>query len=64
MATPDLILIKDEQTAQNHARAAIEGYSLKSDEQPIRPEPIPVSKGRHLDVDAVLARSLFRVAGE
>jgi len=64
MATPELILIKDEQTAQNHARAAIEAYSSKSDEQPIRLEPIPVRKGRHLDVDAVLARSLLRVAGE
>ena len=63
MATPSLMLIKDEQTAQNHARAAIEAYSSKSDEQ-IRPEPIPVRKGKHLDVDAVLARSLARVAGE
>jgi hypothetical protein len=64
MATPNLMLIKDEQTAQNHARAAIEAYSSKSDEQPIRPEPTPVRKGRHLDVDAVLSRSLARVAGE
>ncbi len=64
MATPDLILIKDEQTAQNQARAAIEAYSSKSDEQPIGLESIPVRKGRHLDVDAVLARSLLRVAGE
>jgi hypothetical protein len=64
MATASLILIKDEQTAQNHARAAIEAYSSKSAEQPIRPEPIPVRKGRHLDVDAVLERSLARVVGE
>ena len=64
MATPNLMLIKDEQTAQNDARAAIEGHSSKSDEQPIRLEPIPVPKGRHLDVDAVLARSFARVPGE
>ena len=64
MATPNLILINDEQTAQNRARAAIEAYSSKSDEPRIRLEPIPVRKGKHLDVDAVLARSLARVAGE
>ena len=60
MATANLILIKDEQTNQHRARAAIEAYSTKS-EQRIRPEPIPVREGRHLDVDAVLARSLARV---
>ena len=64
MATPNLMLMKDEQTAQNRARAATEAYSSKSDEQRIRPEPIPVRKGRRLDVDAVLARSLARVVGE
>jgi hypothetical protein len=64
MATANLILIKDEQIAQNCARAAIEAYSSKSDEQRIRLEPIPPRKGRHLDVDAVLARSLARVMGE
>jgi hypothetical protein len=64
MATANLILINDEQTAQNRARAAIEAYSVKSDERQFRPEPIPVPKGRHLDVDAVLARSLARVVGE
>jgi hypothetical protein len=63
MATASLILIKDEQTNQHRARAAIEAYSVKSDERQIRPEPIPVRKGRHLDVDAVLARSLARVVG-
>ena len=64
MATANSILIKDEQTSQNRARAAIEAYSSKSDEQRIRPEPIPVRKGKHLDVDAVLARSLARVVSE
>jgi hypothetical protein len=60
MATANLILIKDEQTTQNRARAAIEAYSVKSVER-IDPRPIPVRKGRHLDVDAVLARSLAKV---
>lgn len=64
MATANLILIKDEQTAQNRARAAIEAYSAKSDEQQITLEPTPARRGKHLDVDAVLARSLARVAGE
>jgi hypothetical protein len=64
MATANSILIKDEQTTQHRARAAIEAYSSKSDEQPIRPEPIPVRKGRRLDVDAVLAGSLARVVSE
>jgi hypothetical protein len=64
VATANSILIKDEQTTQHRARAAIEAYSLRSNEQRIRLEPIPVRKGRHLDVDAVLARSLARVVGE
>jgi hypothetical protein len=64
MATANLILIKDKQTAQKRARAAIEAYSPNSDEQRIRLERIPVRKGRHLDVDAVLARSFARVVGE
>jgi hypothetical protein len=63
MAT-NLILMKDEQTRQNRARAAIEAYSSKSAEQRIRLEPIPVLKGRHLDVDAVLARSFARMVNE
>jgi hypothetical protein len=63
MATANLILIRDEQTTQNRARAAIEAYSVKPDER-ISTEPIPVRKGRHLDVDAVLARSLAKVVSE
>jgi len=62
MATANLI--NDEQTSQNRARAAIDAYASKSAEQPITLEPIPLRKGRHLDVDAVLARSLARVVGE
>jgi hypothetical protein len=63
MATANLILIKDEQTNQNRARAAIEAYTSRSDER-IGPETIPVRKGRRLDVDAVLARSLAKVVSE
>jgi hypothetical protein len=63
MATANLILIKDEQTTQNRARAAIEAYSVKSVER-IDPRPIPVCEGRRLDVDAVLARSLAKVVSE
>ena len=64
MATANSILSKGEQTTQNRVRAAIDAYSTKSAEHRIRPEPIPVRKGRHLDVDAVLARSMARVVGE
>ena len=64
MATANLKLIKDEQTTQNRARAAIEAYTSKSDERIIGPGPDPVSHGRHLDVDAVLTRSLRYVVSE
>jgi hypothetical protein len=56
-------LVNDEQTTQNRARAAIEAYTAKSD-QGISSGPIPVSHPRHLDVDAVLARSLAKVVSE
>lgn len=55
MALPNL-KDKDEQTPQKRARAAIEAYPKKSDE--LRSlERILVRKGKHLDVDGVLARS-------
>jgi hypothetical protein len=63
MATANSILIKDEPTSQNRARSAIEAYTAKADER-ISPRPIPVSHARHLDVDAVLARSLAKVVSE
>lgn len=56
--------VKDEQTTQNRARTAIEAYASKSDERIIGPGSGPVSHGRHLDVDAVLARSLRKVVSE
>jgi hypothetical protein len=55
--------VKDEQTTQNRARAAIEAYTSKSDEG-ISPGSNPISHGRRLDVDAVLARSVREVVSE
>jgi hypothetical protein len=42
---------RDGQRPQERARAAIEAYPSKSDEQ------IRVRRGQHLDVDGILARS-------
>jgi hypothetical protein len=55
--------VNDERTTQDRARAAIRTYRAKPDER-IGPITDPVSQRRHLDVDAVLERSLRRVAGE
>jgi len=63
MATANSIVIKDAQTIPNRARAAIEAYTLKSG-KPFGPGSDPVSQVRHLDVDAVLARSLPKVVSE
>ena len=49
--------VKDEQTTQDRARAAIQTYHAKPAER-IDLGPLPLRKGRHLDVDEVLARSL------
>ena len=62
MATANLTLVNDEQTGQNLARAS-EG-AVEPGEQQITQERIPVRRGKHLDVDAVLARSLARMLGE
>jgi hypothetical protein len=61
MATANLRV--DEQTTQNLGRPALEVHIAKPDEG-ISPRPIPVSRVRRLDVDAVLARSLAKVVGE
>jgi hypothetical protein len=63
MATANSIVIKDGYTNQNHVRSAIEAYESKSDER-IGPGSDPVCQVRHLDVDAVLARSLPKVVSE
>jgi hypothetical protein len=57
MAQANLREVKDEQTTQDRARAAIQTYHAKPAE-PISLGPIPFRKGRRLDVDEVLARSL------
>jgi hypothetical protein len=48
---------EDEQTTQDRARAAIQNYRAEPAER-ISLGAIPFRKGRHLDVDEVLARSL------
>lgn len=63
MALVNLRVVKDRQTTQNRARAAVGDYDAKSHER-IRRWPIPVCNGRYLDVDAVLARSLRKVVSE
>ena len=55
--------IPGEQTNTERALAAIKTYHTKPDAGK-DPHSNPVSPGRHLDVDAVLARSLPKVAGE
>jgi len=49
--------VNDEQTTQERARAAVQTYHAKPAER-IGLEPLPLRKGRRLDVDEVLARSL------
>jgi len=63
MALVNLRVVKDRQTAQDLARAAIEAYKARSDER-IRGWPIPVCNGRYLDVDGILAHSLPEVLSE
>lgn len=55
MAIVDVLEIKDERAAPE--RAKIEAYASKSGE-PSSAAPRLVRKGRHLDVDEILARSL------
>ena len=55
MTLVELMEREDERTSQE--LAAIGAYVPESDELS-RPAPILVPKGQHLDVDAVLARSL------
>jgi len=60
MALANLRVVKDRQTIQTRARAAIEAYNARSDQR-INPWPIPVCNGLYLDVDAILERSLPKV---
>jgi len=50
-------VISDGHTVQSSAQAAIASYHARSNEQATS-QRISIRKGRHLDVDEVLARSL------
>jgi hypothetical protein len=63
MALTNLRMVNDELTNQTRAQAAIESYNAKSNEWAVSP-PVSIRKGRHLDVDKVLAQSLPKIAGE
>jgi len=63
MAQANLREVKDERTTQDRARAAIQTYQAKP-AVPISLGPIPLRKGRRLDVDEVLARSLPKTIGQ
>jgi hypothetical protein len=63
MALTNLKMVYDEPTNQTRAQAAIDSYNAKSNERAVLP-PVSIRKGRHLDVDEVLARSLPKVAGQ
>jgi hypothetical protein len=57
MALSNLRVVNDQQAIQSRAQAAIESYKAKSNEQ-AGSQQISIRKGRRLDVDDVLARSL------
>jgi len=61
MTLIDLRHVKEEEPMKDRAPAAIETYRAAPDELI---GPRLVSRKRHLDVDAVLARSLRRVTAE
>lgn len=63
MVQANLKSAEDLQTIRDQARAALEAPTNKVDER-VGSELVPVSKVRHLDVDAVLARSLAKVVSE
>ena len=63
MTLTNLRVVNDEPTNQSRALAAIDSYNAKSKEGAVSPR-ISIRKGRHLDVDEVLARSLPKVAGQ
>lgn len=63
MAVANLIIEENEQPTQNRARTGMEANTSKSDER-IGPGSDPVSRGRHLNVDEVLAGSLRKVGSE
>lgn len=56
-------IIKDGDTTQDRMRAATKAYNAKPGER-VSPRPVPISRARPLDVDAVLARSLPKLVSE
>ena len=63
MALINLRVINHEPTNQTRAQAAIASFKLKSNERAVS-QPLSIRRGRRLDVDEVLARSLPKVAGQ
>jgi hypothetical protein len=63
MAPANLRTVKDRQTTQDLARAAMAAYNAGPNDR-IKPYPISVCKGRYLDVDKILARSLPKVVSK
>ena len=63
MVLTNLRVVDDEPTNQTRAQAAIESYNAKANERAVS-QPVSIRKGRHLDVDEVLERSLPKVAGQ
>ena len=59
----NLRVINDEQTTQVRVQDSIESYEQTFDERDV-PRLVVNRKGRHLNVDEVLARSLPRVTDE
>jgi len=55
--------VKDEQTTREVARKSIQTYHAKPDER-ISLGPLALRKGRHLDLNEILARSLPKALGE
>lgn len=55
-------IVETDQTAQDRARGATLGHTSESNERTSL-DPIPRRKGRRLDVDEILTRSLPKVVG-
>ena len=63
MSPANLKEVEGQQTNQDRARTVVQIYRAKSDERN-DPRFNDVPRRPHLDVDAVLARSLPKVTGE
>lgn len=63
MALPSLKVSRDEPETEGVAGFETNGKTVSPDE-PADPRPLPVTHGRHLDVNKVLERSLPRLSDE